>query len=144
MRRALLGSLLALSSLACAEKETPLSVLVDANLLERNEQIDLFCDCFAEFGYASADECETGYGIVGPSLQPCVVEAYEQDETMSRAYLECVNPLSEAYTTCVGMLQLECGNSSILEVCNTELEQGLEECIELPQSVRHDIDLCLE
>lgn len=143
MRRVLLGSLLALSSLACAEKEAPISELVDALVDEGNGQATIICDCFAELGYASATECETEFGFVGPSLRRCIIEAYEQDEDAARDYLECLQPLSEEYTTCANT-RLDCSDFTTLDVCNTDYDLGLAECIQPPQSIVRDIELCFE
>lgn len=143
MRRVLLGSLLALSSLACAEKETPISEMVEAAVAESNKQLAIFCDCFAELGYASATECETDLGFVGPSQQRCVIDAYELDEAASRSYLDCVQPLQVEYTACIDM-RLDCSVAGSVDVCNTDFDVGVDECIMLPMNVQRDIDLCFE
>jgi hypothetical protein len=143
MRRALLGSLLALSSLACAEKETPISELVAAAIVEGNEQAAIFCDCFAELGFASATECETALGFIGPSQERCVTEAYEINEAASREYLECIRPLQEEYTACINSM-LDCSVAGSVDACNNDLDIGVDECIVLPMDVQRDLDLCFE
>jgi hypothetical protein len=143
MHRVRLASLLVLSSLACAEKETPISELVDAAVVEGNMQIDVFCDCFAEFGYASASECESDLGFIGPSQQNCVVEAYEQDEASARSYLECVQPLQENYTACINE-RLVCSDPTTVDVCNTDFEVGIDNCITLPESINRDLEACFQ
>jgi hypothetical protein len=143
MRRTLLGSLLALSSLACAEKEAPVSELVDAVVDELNSQVTIACDCYAEAGYASASECETDLGFIGPSQRRCVIEAYQEDEAAARSYLECLHPLEVEYTACTDE-RLDCSDFTSADVCGTDYSVGFEECIQLPQSVIRDLEACFE
>lgn len=143
MRRVLLGSLLALSSLACAEKDQPISELVDAAVDEVNNQATIICDCFAELGYASTTECETAVGFVGPSQRRCVIDAYAQDEGAAREFLGCIQPLEEEYTACADM-RLDCSDFTTLDACNTDYQVGYDECIQLPQSIVRDLEACFE
>ena len=135
-----LASLLVLSSFACA-KEEPISDLVDKVIDELKAQATIICDCHEQLGYASISECETAYGYIGPAQRRCVIEAYQQDESAARDYAECVTPLEQEYTACANM-RLDCSDLTSLDPCGDDYQVGLDQCIQLPQSIVRDLEAC--
>lgn len=141
MRRFMSITLL-VASLGCS-KEEPVSEIVDDVIAELNEQISIICDCHTELGYASASECETDFGYIGPSQRRCVIDAYGQDEEAARDYLECIRPLEKEYTACANT-RLDCSDFTTLEACDTDYSVGLDQCITLPESIERDLEACFE
>ncbi|MFV8751248.1 hypothetical protein ACNOYE_11955 [Nannocystaceae bacterium ST9] len=143
MRRTSIGFLFLCSLAACTTPEQPLADSVDALVDDSNARLTNFCDCYVELGYPSGGECERDLGFVGSAQRTCVTTAYEQNETASRDYHDCVIPLSEDYTTCVAE-RLDCSNLDALGICDTDYDAGFAECVLLPQGILDDLEACYE
>jgi len=129
---------------ACSgsEDESPSSVssAVDAYITELNRQVEIYCDCYAEWGYDSASDCQTDEGYSGPSQRRCAVDAFGKDPS-GRIYLDCVVPLEREFTTCLNQ-RLECGDLMSDEVCYIDYDVGYDSCITLPQAIERDLEMC--
>jgi hypothetical protein len=130
------------SSIACNEEES-LSESVRSFNDELAAQAQIWCECHEMFGYDSTNDCMNSYAPLGPSQERCLEEALSRDEGSARAWLECVLPLEEEYTTCLNA-QLVCDPDEIdgVDRCADDYNVGREECIELPVAVDRAIDDC--
>lgn len=131
------------AAVSCGEEEEPsIDGLIDDIIAENNGQIDLICgDCADEFGFASKSECDDFFGYIGPSRERCIDEAFKRDEAVSREYLECVKPVNEEYTTCIKD-RLDCNEVTSIGPCDSDAEVGIEQCVELPNTVENALDDC--
>lgn len=142
-----LSALVLLPALACtveeAAPEERVGSLVDQQVEEINEQSEVFCDCWEDYGYRSRSECNDDAFVLGPSQVRCIKDAYAQDPQVAVDYLECIVPLEQEYTACVNQ-RLECSDGLSTDPCGEDFSVGHDNCIGLPSAITRDLDTCFE
>lgn len=135
-------ALVATTLLACSNDDDSLESLMREYDDEYAAQAEIECDCFSEEGYADRTSCEAE-GRPLPSEQRCVEDALQRDEKASRDWLECRIPLEREYTACLDT-RLVCGDYEAVDACYDDYSIGVDNCIELPESVSRAISNCYE
>jgi hypothetical protein len=140
--------LLALCALLCAQacggddSGSSSAEYVDALVAERDTQIEIACDCFDELGFDTPSACQNAQDPIGPSMRDCAKDAFADDENASITYLSCVQPLEENFSECLDD-RLECSTiDTNLGPCGQDYGVGAQQCIELPASVRRELENC--
>lgn len=109
----------------------------------RNEQVDIACDCYAEFMHADREACIEALGEIRPARRRCLDDAFNQDVVASRSWLDCILPLEIESRDCIDE-KLDCDNIAASQACVDDYDLGEKECISLPQSVQRDVDDCFK
>jgi hypothetical protein len=119
--------------------EEALSDNLDDFVNESNEQNAILCDCWQQLGYMTQQAC-TDTAIL-PARRRCIEDALAEDVGASNDRLECQVPLMQEYTACLNE-RLACDDIMAANVCGDDYNLGLEECVNLPNSVIRDYDAC--
>ena len=135
----------------CPEEETPEDMLIadiDEYAAQRNDQVDVLCDCYEMWSYGSnavtfdsKDECKSGLGEILPSRRRCIDDAFQQDVAASQQWMDCVLPLEQELATCYND-KATCDDTGSITPCIEDYDIGVDNCISLPNSVDRDLEAC--
>ncbi|MEX1361745.1 MAG: hypothetical protein AB1Z98_01365 [Nannocystaceae bacterium] len=135
-----------LSLLACDGEDDPadrVDSLIDRQVTEIEQQVEIVCDCWDDFGYESRTRCVDDAFDLGPSQVRCIKDAYAEDTSAAIDFLECVLPLEREYTACIDQ-RLECSDFTSNDPCGEDYSVGYDDCIGLPSTITRDLDACFE
>lgn len=128
-------------AVACdpGDPDAEVRALIEESIDLANETVDVFCDCWEEFGEPSRSEC-LGDQVL-PAQRRCIEDAYLRDAEASKLRLECTTKLLGEYRDCLDA-KLECSDAGPANACGQDLDIGVQECIELPNSVERALGDC--
>lgn len=134
---------------ACSESpEDALISDIDEYVAVRNEQIAVLCDCYEQWlygeqqvQYSSKAECRAGLGEILPSRRRCIDDAFKQDVAASQQWIDCILPLEREAASCYND-KAQCSNVNSIDPCVEDFNVGVQNCIDLPNSVVRDFDAC--
>lgn len=126
----------------CEGDEPSIDGLARSVGAEINAQIDALCGgCSTELGYADPQTCAEDFGQIGPNRERCTIDAYDRDRETSHRYLECIEPLQQAYTACITD-RLDCADPESTQPCADQYDQGRQSCVQLPATIEDALDDC--
>lgn len=137
----LAAALVATPLLACSDEDSLESLMREYDD-EYATQIEIGCDCFADFGYESRSECESGRMPL-PAERRCIEDALSRNEEASSDWLGCMVPLEREFTACLDA-RLQCDDGSSTDACYSDYDLGYANCIQLPETVSRAMDNCFE
>ena len=117
-----------------------LSDMLDDYETEIEAQVEIFCDCWNEFGFETKSQC-MGENSLLPAQRRCVLEALEEEPDAASDWLDCLVSVNAEYTDCIGS-RLTCESFDSIEACGDDYELAYGECIGLPASVERDLENC--